>query len=150
MTITLSQALLASCWAQAESQYSLWGPDPGVWPPLEGTWGRQLCVPCCDPAGAVWGLGGAPSSSLWIYPRPVHRVLGDTETVRLSIFAPQHFIDILQQMGSEWRVCAFPCGGNVCPLGEGKNHMGGVRVLESPTWEHVWTLGGGVCPEVSA
>ena len=59
-------------------------------------------------------------------------------------------IDILQQMGSEWRVCAFPCGGNVCPLGEGKNHMGGVRVLESPTWEHVWTSGGGVCPEVSA
>ena len=25
----------------------------------------------------------------------------------------------------------------------------GGRVLESPTWEHVWTLGGGVCPEIS-
>ena len=23
-------------------------------------------------------------------------------------------------------------------------------VLESPTWEHMWTLGGGMCPEVSA
>ena len=67
----------------------------------------------------------------------------------LCIFTPQHFIDILQQMGSESRVCAFLCGGNVCPLGEGKNHMGGVRVLESPTWEHVWTSGGGVCPDFS-
>ena len=25
----------------------------------------------------------------------------------------------------------------------------GGRVLESPTWEQVWTLGGGVCPEIS-
>ena len=68
----------------------------------------------------------------------------------LCIFTPQHFIDILQQKGLEWRVCAFPCGGNVCPLGEGKNHMSGVLVLESPNWKHVWTSGGGVCPEVSA
>ena len=36
-------------------------------------------------------------------------------------------------------------------LGESKNHTEWEgRVLESPTWEHVWTLVGGVCPEVSA
>ena len=72
----------------------------------------------------VGGLGGAPSSSLGVSTCPVHRVLGDTEMGWLCIFAPQHFIDILQQTGLEWRVCAFPCGGNVCPLREGKNHMG--------------------------
>ena len=111
-----------------------------------------VCALRCPCRGCL-GTGWCPLfhvGFLWVSPRPVHRVLGDTETVWLCIFTSQHFIDILQQTGSEWRVCAFPCGGNVCPLGEGKNHMGGVRVLESPTWEHVWTLGGGVCPEVSA
>ena len=34
--------------------------------------------------------------------------------------------------------------------GEQESHGVGGRVLESPTWEHVWTLVGGVCPEVSA
>ena len=69
----------------------------------------------------------------------------------LCIFAPQHFLDFLQQTGSEPRVRAFPWGRRpFCPLGEGKNHMGGVRVLESPNWKHVWTSGGGVCPEISA
>ena len=43
----------------------------------------------------------------------------------LCIFAPQHFIDFLQQTGSELRVHAFPWGGRpFCPLGEGKNDMG--------------------------
>ena len=83
------------------------GPDPGIWPPLEGTWGRQLCVPGGAPAQASWGLGGAPSSSLGVSTRPVHRVLGDTETGWLCIFAPQHFIDFLQQTGSELWVHAF-------------------------------------------
>ena len=69
----------------------------------------------------------------------------------LCIFAPQHFIDFLQQMASEPRVHAFPWGGRpFCPLGEGKNDMVGGRMLESPTWEHVWTPDGGVCPEFSA
>ena len=69
----------------------------------------------------------------------------------LCIFAPQHFIDDLQQWGSEPRACAFPWGGRpFCPLGEGKNHMDAGQVLESLTGEHVWTPGGGVCPEVSA
>ena len=76
------------------------GPDPGIWPPLEGTWGRQLCVPGGAPAGAIWGLDGAPSSSLGVSSRPMHRVLGYTETGWLCIFA-QHFIDFLQQRGSE-------------------------------------------------
>ena len=44
----------------------------------------------------------------------------------LCIFTPQYFIDILQQMGSELRVHAFPWEGRpFCPLGEDKNHMGG-------------------------
>ena len=69
----------------------------------------------------------------------------------LCIFAPQHFLDLLQETGSEPRVRAFPWGGRpFCPLGEGKNHTGGGQVLESPTWEHVWTPGGGVCLEVLA
>ena len=53
----------------------------------------------------------------------------------LCIFAPHHFIDYLQQTGSESRVHAFPWEGRpFCPLGEGKNHMGVGQVLESPTW----------------
>ena len=45
---------------------------------------------------------------------------------------------------------AFPWGWRpFCPLGKGKNDMGWGRMPESPTWKHVWTLGGGVCPEVS-
>ena len=107
-------------------------------------------MPGGAPAGASWGLGGAPSSSLGVSPCPVNSVLGDTEAGWLCIFTPQHFIDFLQQTGSELRVHAFPWGGRpFCPLGEGKNDMVGGRMLESPTWEHVWTLGGGVCPEVS-
>ena len=44
----------------------------------------------------------------------------------LCIFTPQYFIDILQQTGSEPRVHAFLWEGRpFCPLGEGKNHMGG-------------------------
>ena len=31
-----------------------------------------------------------------------------------------------------------------------ESHGVGWRGLESPTWEHVWTPCGGVCPEVSA
>ena len=31
-----------------------------------------------------------------------------------------------------------------------ESHGVGGRVLESPIWEHVWTPGGGMCPEVSA
>ena len=30
-----------------------------------------------------------------------------------------------------------------------ESHGVGERVLESPTWENVWTPGGGKCPEVS-
>ena len=106
-----------------------------------------LQCPCRD----CWGLGGAPSSSLFVSPRPIHGFLGDTETGWLCIFTPQYFIDILHQMGSEPRVHAFPWEGRpFCPLGKGKNHMGAGQVLESPTGEHVCTLGGGVCPEVSA
>ena len=33
--------------------------------------------------------------------------------------------------------------------GEESHGVGGL-VLESPTWEHVWTPCGGECPEVSA
>ena len=69
----------------------------------------------------------------------------------LCIFAPQHFIDFLQQTVSELWVRAFTWGGRpFCPLGKGKNHMGAGQVLESPTREHVWTPDGGMCPEVSA
>ena len=119
--VTLSQALLAHG-AQAESQYSVWGPDPGIWPPLEGTWDVSCALQC--PCRGCWGLGGAPSSSLWVSPCPLHRVLGDTETGWLCIFTPQYFIDILQQTGSESRVHAFPWEGRpFCPLGEGNNHM---------------------------
>ena len=43
----------------------------------------------------------------------------------LCIFAPQHFIDFLQQTGSELWVRAFTWGGRpFCPLREDKNHMG--------------------------
>ena len=43
----------------------------------------------------------------------------------LCIFAPHHFIDFLQQTGSEPWVCAFTWGGRpFCPLQEDKNHMG--------------------------
>ena len=43
----------------------------------------------------------------------------------LCIFAPQHFLDLLQQTGSEPRVRTFPWAGRpFCPLGEGKNHTG--------------------------
>ena len=60
MAVTLSQALLAFG-AQAESQYSLWGPDPVVWPPLEGTWGLHLvCL-----AVSMQGLFGD-----WVVPPP--------------------------------------------------------------------------------
>ena len=70
----------------------------------------------------------------------------------LCIFAPQHFIDFLQQTGSEPWFCVFPWGGRpFCPLRGGQeSHRVGGQVLESPSWEHVWTPGGGVCPEVSA
>ena len=98
---------------------------------LEGMWGPQLCVPGGAPAGASWGLGGTPSSSLGVFPCPVKSVLGDTETGWLCIFA-QHFIDFLQQTGSELWVRAFPWGGRpLCPLRGGKNHTG-------------WGLGAGV------
>ena len=112
--------------------------------------GDVSCALQC-PCRGCWGLGGAPSSSLWVSPRPVHRVLGDTEMGWLCIFTQQCFIDFLQQTGSESRVHAFPWEGRpFCPLEEGKNHMGVWQVLESPTGEHVWTPGGAVCPEVSA
>ena len=75
-----------------------------VRPSLKGTWGRQLCLPGGGPAGAGWGLGGARSSFLGVSPRPMQRVLGDTEMGWLCIFA-QHFIDFLQQRGSEPNAC---------------------------------------------
>lgn len=98
-----------------------------VRPPLEGTWGRQLCLPGGAPPGAGWGLGGARSSSLGVSPRPMQRVLGDTEMGWLCIFAPYHFIDFLQQSGPQLWVCAFPWGRRpFCPLSEGKNQTGWV------------------------
>ena len=60
MAITLSQPLLARG-AQPESQKSLSGPEPGIRPPLEVTWGGQLGVDGGAPAGA----GGA-----WVVPPP--------------------------------------------------------------------------------
>ena len=69
----------------------------------------------------------------------------------LCIFTPQHFIDILQQMGSE--LLARLLLGRETFLsfrGGQESHGVGGRVLESTSWKHVWTPGGGVCPEISA
>ena len=69
----------------------------------------------------------------------------------LCIFTPQHFIDFLQQTGSEPRVCAFPWGRRpFCPLGEGKNHMWGMGWCWSPPPGSMFGLRVGTCPEVSA
>ena len=82
--------------------------------------------------GLVRGLNDAPSSSLGVCPRCLHRDLGDTEVGWPCIFT-QHFIELsVANRGSEPRVQAFLWGGRPsCPLGESRNHME-VRVLESP------------------
>ena len=69
----------------------------------------------------------------------------------LCIFAPQNFIDFLQQTGSEPNV-SLPLGRETFLSFRGEQESHGVegRVLESTLWEHVWTPGGGVCPEISA
>ena len=62
----------------------------------------------------------------------------------LCIFAPQNFIDFLQQTGSEPNV-SLPLGRETFLSfrgGQGSQGVGG-RGLESPTWEHVWTPCGG-------
>ena len=104
--------------------------------------------PCRGWLGPVW----CPSSSLGVSPRPVHRVPGDTEMGWLCIFAPQHFLDLLRQTGSEPRVPTFPWGGSpFCPSGEGKNHTGwGGGGWSPPPGSMCGLLVGGVCPEVSA
>ena len=126
-------------------------PDPGVWPAPGMHMGMS--------AGCAWqrhcrgclGHGCTPSSSLGVSPRPLLRVLGYTEMGWLCIFAPQHFIDYLQQWGSEPRARAFPWGGRpFCPLGEGKNHMWGGDGCWSPPPGSMFGLRVGTCPEVSA
>ena len=63
----------------------------------------------------------------------------------LCIFAPQNFIDFLQQTGSEPNV-SLPLGRETFLSFRGgqESHVGRGLVLESPTWEHVWTQGGDV------
>ena len=69
----------------------------------------------------------------------------------LCIFTPQHFIDFLQQTGSE-PIAHLPLGRKtfLSLWGEQESHGVGGRVLESTSWEHVWTPGESVCPEISA
>ena len=83
---------------------------------LEGMWGHQLCVPGGAPAGAGWGLGGAPSSSLGVSPCPKHIVLGDTEMGWLCIFTPQHFIEFLQQRAQSHEFVPSPGEGDLSVL----------------------------------
>ena len=69
----------------------------------------------------------------------------------LGIFAPQNFIDFLQQTGSEPNV-RLPLGRETFLSFRGgqESRSVGERVLEPTSFEHVWTPGGGVCPEISA
>ena len=105
-------------------------------------------------AAPLQGLFGAwmvPPPPLWVSLHAPRRILGDTEMAWLCIFAPQNFIDFLQQTGSEPNV-RLPLGRETFLSFRGgqESRSVGERVLEPTLWEHVWTPRGGVCPEISA
>ena len=107
--------------------------------------GDVSCVCLAAPLHELVGASVVPPNPLWGLSTPYTQSSGDTETGWLCIFPPQHFIYFLQQMGSEPRVRAFPGEGDHSVLyGRARITCGAGVVLDSPTWEHVWTQGGDV------
>ena len=84
------------------------GPDPGIWPPLDAR-GDVSCVYLVAPLQGLFGAWMVSPPPLWVSLHAPCRVLGDTEMAWLCIFAPQNFIDFLQQTGSEPNV-SLPLG----------------------------------------
>ena len=103
------------------------------------------------PQQGLFGAWMVPHPPLWVSLHTPCIEFWETQKRAGCAFSHNTLLTFYSK-GAQSLICAFPWGGRpFCPLGEGNNHrvLGG-RVLESTSWEHVWTPGGGVCPEISA
>ena len=105
--------------------------------------------------GAPAGAGGAwvvPPPPLWGSLQAPCTVFWETQKRAGCAFSHHNTLLNLYSKWAQSRGCVLSPGEVDLFVfrGEQESHGVGGRVLESPTWEHVWTLVGGVCPEVSA
>ena len=121
------------------------GPDPGVWPPLECTWGCQLGVPGSATAGAVWGVDVPPpplSGSL----HTLYTEFWETQKWAGCAFLHHNTLLTFYSKQAQSKGACLPLGREtiLSLMGGQESHVGQGLVLDSPTWEHAWTLGGDV------